>query len=154
MSRLSALDGDEGEEPQLPKEDEVSCEDHFKVDLAYDGEEGVTPLLTPGSGLSGCQQTSAIVDRTSASSNPDRKSGKPSLMGETAFFSEACYISALGLVVYDTLLTLSREVELVWDRKKSLGTIVFVLQWWATMLDLVINIYTLDHMVSSWFPVV
>ncbi|TCD60882.1 hypothetical protein EIP91_009373 [Steccherinum ochraceum] len=54
-------------------------------------------------------------------------------------FADACEISALCLVAYDTLLTLSREIQCVWRRKWGLVTVIFVLQRWIQVLDGVIN---------------
>ncbi|TCD61334.1 hypothetical protein EIP91_008577 [Steccherinum ochraceum] len=51
------------------------------------------------------------------------------------FSLEAYCLAALCLLAYDTLLTLSREVECIWSRKFSVVWVVFVLQRWVLVLD-------------------
>ncbi|TCD67370.1 hypothetical protein EIP91_000237 [Steccherinum ochraceum] len=46
-------------------------------------------------------------------------------------FTLACEIAALCLVAYDTMLTLSREMDCVWRRKLNFCTVIFVSQKWV-----------------------
>ncbi|TCD60976.1 hypothetical protein EIP91_009241 [Steccherinum ochraceum] len=55
-------------------------------------------------------------------------------MGEFSL-NYAFVVASFCLVVYDTLLTLSRELECIWRRKFSLITVIFVLQRWVLVLD-------------------
>ncbi|TCD64590.1 hypothetical protein EIP91_003886 [Steccherinum ochraceum] len=69
-------------------------------------------------------------------------------MSDASLFTfEWAYIQAsLCLVAYDTLLTLSREVECIWKRKFSMVTALFVLQRWVLVLDGMLNNLPATHL--------
>ncbi|TCD64402.1 hypothetical protein EIP91_004118 [Steccherinum ochraceum] len=54
--------------------------------------------------------------------------------------------AALCLVVYDTLLTFSREVDCIWRREFGMVTIIFVLQRWALALDGLVLAVSTPHL--------
>ncbi|KAI0078644.1 hypothetical protein K474DRAFT_1706364 [Panus rudis PR-1116 ss-1] len=61
--------------------------------------------------------------------------------------SSYCVVAALALLIYDQLLTLSREIRLIWGRKRTGATIVFLLLRYMTL----INRISLA-VVSFWWP--
>ncbi|THH30158.1 hypothetical protein EUX98_g4029 [Antrodiella citrinella] len=57
---------------------------------------------------------------------------------ETYFFSNSCLLVAAVLITYDTLLTFSREVQCIWTKKPNLVTVLFILQRYCTLIELVV----------------
>ncbi|TCD70955.1 hypothetical protein EIP91_000862 [Steccherinum ochraceum] len=63
-------------------------------------------------------------------------------------FTGMTQVSALCLVSYDTLLTLSREVEHIWMRKLSLVTTIYFLQRWMLVLNGIVTNLPTDYLWS------
>ncbi|TCD64597.1 hypothetical protein EIP91_003862 [Steccherinum ochraceum] len=62
-------------------------------------------------------------------------------MSDAGSFYDPAALSqaALYLVVYDSLLTISKEIESIWQRKLSVVTVLYILQRWVLILDGVLD---------------
>ncbi|KIJ55961.1 hypothetical protein M422DRAFT_23458 [Sphaerobolus stellatus SS14] len=61
-------------------------------------------------------------------------------------------ISSLALLFYDTLLTLGDEVLLIWKRKWRIGTVLYLMARYCTMIELAIGLISqLQHPFTPMF---
>ncbi|KAI0742437.1 hypothetical protein C8Q80DRAFT_907193 [Daedaleopsis nitida] len=65
---------------------------------------------------------------------------------DSEFTLQPCFVSATAILLYDTLLTLEKEVNLIWERKFGAISVVYVVNRYVRLMACVLNI-------ALWFPV-